>query len=303
MPEDTDLDQPSLGLAVRTLLLAGYEIEKAHRQPTHAEIHCTGPMLTVRVPLLIALTAEEQFSGQLKAQLQEVSSRAHRSLVMVSAFGADGQLGWAEFLDTMGGPVPAWRALDADFSRDLITAGSNAVPTGMRGEAWRIFEMLAADGFEFAFGRRVRRLGGGKRGTKVSDMLGQLPEGPILVIDAKATATAFDAAIFNLRPLAEYMKVQRLRQRGYNDIHAALVISNAFEQAAESLLAISREFLSDVGHPVCFMTAAALSEMIETLRIEAHLRRGIRWRKLFAGGLVSLKEFELEVKALKSERY
>src|ERR1035437_3312959 len=107
-----------------------------------------------------------------------------------------------------------------------------AFPSGKKGEAWRLFEQLVADGLEFGFARRVRRLGAEKRGSRLCDMTAQIPEGQILVVDAKATETSFDAAIHNLRPLIEYTNNQRLRQRGYNDVLAALVISKDFNQDA-----------------------------------------------------------------------
>ena len=51
----------------------------------------------------------------------------------------------------------------------------------------------------FCFGRRVRRLGAVKRGQKVSDMIALIPEGSVLVVDAKATSTSFNAAVSELR--------------------------------------------------------------------------------------------------------
>jgi hypothetical protein len=143
-------------------------------------------------------------------------------------------------LDAFGGAVPSWRALGPEYLQNLQTASCNRLPIGQKGEAWRLFEQLVADGLEFGFARRVRRLGAEKRGSRLCDMTAQIPEGQILVVDAKATETSFDAAIHNLRPLIEYTNNQRLRQRGYNDVLAALVISKDFNQDASELASISR---------------------------------------------------------------
>jgi hypothetical protein len=74
------------------------------------------------------------------------------------------------------------------------------------GEAWRFFEDLVADGFDLVFGRKERRMGARRRGQRVGDMITQIPDGAVLVVDPKATAGAFSAAISELRPLIEYTR-------------------------------------------------------------------------------------------------
>jgi hypothetical protein len=303
MGQVENLETPSLSVAIRTLLLSGYEIENNHRQPTHTEILCRAPLLSVSVPLLIAVTEEDELQEHVMQMLLRVSENSARSLIVVSAAGGRNQLTWRDFLDAFGGAVPSWRALTPEFLAQLGIAAGNALPEGYTGEAWRLFEILVADGLEFCFGRKVRRLGAVRRGSKVSDMLSSLPDGNILVVDAKATSTSFDAAVHNLRPLAEYTAAQRQRQRGYSEVFAALIVSNEFDQDASALLSISREFLSTVGVPACFMTARTLGEIVADLRERPHLRAGIKWKKLFSGGLVTLKEYESEVELLLAERY
>jgi hypothetical protein len=303
MPLAQQLDNPSVAATTRTLLLSGYEIETAHRQPTHAEILCTAPLLGVRVPLLIALTDEDEFSVTIREHLSRVAKQSGRTLVRVSRSGSECDLSWRDFLDSFGGGVPSWHALGPDYPEQLGIAASNSVPPGLSGEAWRLFEQLVADGLEFCFARLVRRLGAVKRGSKVSDLIAQLPDGPILVVDAKATAGSFDAAIYQLRPLIEYTKNQQFRQRGYNDVFAALIVSKSFSQDSTSLASISREFLSETTVPACFISSSVLGAIVSNLKDRPNLRGGIKWRKLFAGGMVSLAEYEADVKALLSERY
>jgi hypothetical protein len=118
--------------------------------------------------------------------------------------------------------VPSWRALDDTYLSQLETAAKNAKPEGFGGEAWRLFESLVADGLEFCFARKVRRLGAAKRGQKVSDMIALVPEGSVLVLDAKATSTSFNAAISELRALVEYTRNQRARQKGFAEVFGPL---------------------------------------------------------------------------------
>jgi hypothetical protein len=303
MDQALSFTRPNVAVAVRTLLLSGYTIENNRRQPTHTELECSAPVLGIQIPLLIALTEEDELPPNVRDQLAQVAVRAKRGLVIVSALPGDDRLGWQDFLEFFGGAVPSWRALNDDYLLKLETAAKNTKPEGFQGEAWRLFEQLVAEGLEFCLARRVRRLGAAKRGQRVSDMITQIPEGEILVVDAKATATSFDAAFHELRPLVEYTKNQRIRQKGSFEVFGALVISAAFAQDADALAAISREFVSETGIPVAFLLASDLAYFVSILQDQPQTRGAIRWRRIFAGGLVMRNAFDVELTMLNAERY
>jgi hypothetical protein len=295
--------RPNLQTAIRTLLLSGFKIENNERQPTHTEIYCSAPMLGASVPLMILLTDEDQLSPDIWPQVQLAAQRSNRTLVAIgNSSGAD-QLGWVDFLESFGGAVPSWRALDDSYLSKLEVAGRNAKPEGFEGEAWRLFESLVADGLEFCFGRSVRRLGAAKRGQKVSDMIALIPEGSVLVLDAKATSTSFNAAISELRALAEYTENQRTRQRGFAEVFGAVVVSKAFDQDESSLMQVSREFTSQAGVPAAFLEVDTLAHFVKCFKHQPSLRTGLKWRLLFAGGLLTRAMFDKEVEALRGERY
>lgn len=130
------------------------------------------------------------------------------------------------------------------------------------------------------------------RGHKVSDMIALIPEDSVLVLDAKATATSFNAAISELRALAEYTKNQRTRQRGFAEVFGAVVISKKFDQNAAALTQISREFTSQAGVPVAFLEVATLAHIVMCFRLQPNLRSGMNWRLLFAGGLLTKEMFD-----------
>jgi hypothetical protein len=303
MDQTQDSDRPSLQTTIRTLLLSGFRIENNERQPTHTEIYCSAPMLGANVPLLLVLTEEDELPANIRPHVQSAARRSNRTLVTVANAPGPDQLGWADFMDSFGGAVPSWRALDDSYLVQLETAGNNAKPDGFGGEAWRLFESLVADGLEFCFGRKVRRLGAVKRGQKVSDMIALTPEGSVLVLDAKATSTSFDAEISELRALAEYTHNQRIRQRGFAEVFAAVVVSKGFDQGASALAEVSREFTSQAGVPVAFLEVTTIVHLVKCLRGQPDLRTGLKWRLLFAGGLTTKAMFDAEVKALKGERY
>ena len=297
-------ENPNVALATRTLLLAGYAIENSRRQPTHIEILChKTSVLASDVRYLVAITESDSFTEDTIQELRRIAGREGRSLVLVGATATELQLGWADFLDALGGAVPSWRALAPEYENDLRTTGTNTLPAGVIGEAWRLFEDLVADGFELVFGRKVRRMGARKRGQRISDMITQIPDSAVLVVDTKATSGAFSASIPELRPLIEYTRMQRLRQRGHNEVFAAVLVAPEFEQDANALSAVSKQFLAETSVPVAFLRAALLGQMVTSLSRQPDLRIAVNWRSLFSGGLIDPRDFQLELKRADTERY
>lgn len=292
-----------VAVATRTLLAAGYAISGVHRQPGHIEFKCErASRLGPTVQFLIAITDQGEFSGDNAEDIAHAAANQNRLAVLVSTSGGPRQLSWTEFLEVMGGAVPSWKALTDEYRDHLEQASRNEVPTGLTGEAWWIFESLVADGLEFCFGRRVNRLGGQRRGKRVSDMVAPLPDFSVVVVDAKASGSGFDVNAGSLRALAEYVDKQKQRQQGGGDVVAALVVSSGFVQDERALAAAAKEFLGQSRTPLCFMTAGVLWLMVRALRDKSDIRNCIRWNMLLAGGLIQSQQIESEICAVTQER-
>jgi hypothetical protein len=82
-----------------------------------------------------------------------------------------------------------------------------------------------------------------------------------------------------------------------------VVVSKAFAQDESLLMQVSREFTSQAGVPVAFLEVGTLAHFIKCLKHQPNLRTGLKWRLLFAGGVLSKAMFDKEVQALKGERY
>ena len=201
-------------------------------------------------------------------------------------------ISWEDFVEVLGGAVPTWHALTQEYEPALLTAAQNDFPSGMTGEAWLIFEDLVAYGLEFMFGRRVRRLGGRKRGRPVSDMQAQTPQGDIVVVDTKASALGFDLGWPELRPLVEYVKRQRERQRGHLQLIGALVVSSAFQQTEDRMQELSRDFFGETRVPVSFIVADVLANSVRLFRTRPDVRNGIRWNRILTGGHIDFRSIE-----------
>jgi hypothetical protein len=225
-----------------------------------------------------------------------------RTFIIVSAEGGSSVVSWRDFIESLGGAVPSWHALAPEYSTVLATAASNRLTNGMSGEAWRIFERAVADGFEFIFGRRVRRLGGGKRGMRVSDMVTQTPDGSVIVIDAKASAAPYDVGFPELRPLVEYVNNQHVRQTGSPCVGAAVLVAAAFKQDAKRLSELSGEFNAEARVPATFLEAGGLALLVAVLSQAPVMRNKLRWRHILCrGGLVDNSAIETELRSAEDE--
>ncbi len=303
MASEDMLPSPNTGIAVRTLLVAGFTINGSHNQPWHVEIYCERQdVLGAIIPYLIAITGREKFEIEEIEDIRRTARRQNQSPVLIAADFGDDWISWEDFTEGLGGEVPTWKALGPTYENALLTASWNQLPEGEKGEAWLLFEDLVAVGLEFVFGRRVRRLGGRTRGRRVSDMQAQLPSQQVLVIDAKAAGKNFDAAPSQLRALQEYVELQKTRQRGQIPVVGALVVSSRFQQEEVNLLRTSAQFNAETGVPVTFMTAEQLAECIRMFRNAPLSRNGVKWNLLFQGGVFPVSDLKKELVAVHDER-
>lgn len=289
---------------MRTLLASGFTITGSQRRPRYIIIDCERiGALGVLCRYAVAVTDSEEFTQDEREDIVAHAAYEHRGVAYVAAESSLGQLAWDEFLDALGGAVPSWRALSAEYGESLLTLAKNELPLGASGEAWRLFEEAVADGLEFVLGRRVQRLGGRRRGMTVSDMIAQMPNLDLLVVDAKAARNGFDASWAGMRALGEYVLRQVIRQRGHNRVFGALMVSSTFDQDSDSLRDLSARFNAEFRTPVGFLRAEALSRMVEVFRVAPQLRNAIRWNQVFAGGSVDLAVIDREIGDAEHERY
>jgi len=296
---------PSTAVASRTLITAGFSITNSRRQPTHIEFDCQRPdMFGQAVRYLIVICERDNPPEGDLPNIERAAKQSGRSLVVVCRSGGLTWLSWQEFLQSLGGAVPSWRALGPDYVQVLMESAANKVPAGLSGEAWQIFEDAVADGFEFILGNRVNRLGGRKRGRRVSDMVTLTPDDRVLVLDAKASSAAYNVTWGEIRPLIEYTKGQIARQRGHSDVHGAVLVAKDFSQTQEALRKCSGDFLSDVTVPLAFLKAEALARLVSTFAQEPKLRTSVNWARICCrGGLILQQDVAAELKAAREERY
>jgi hypothetical protein len=300
-----DADIPSTAVASRTLITAGFAIAKSRRMRTHIEIYCSRIDLFGRPSkYFIALCDGSEPPATDVRNIRKEADNFGGTLVVVCKDGGQGWLSWREFLDSLGGPVPSWRALGAGYLDALERSSRNSLPIGQIGEAWRTFEEAVADGFEFALGNRVVRLGGRTRGKKVSDLLTQTPDNNVLVLDAKAAANGFDAVWGELRALVEYTTAQITRQKGHYEVRGAVIVSSDFNQSPDQLASQATEFLAVTRVPLTFMRARQLGDLVGHFSASPGLRTSVNWTRLLCrGGLLEDRQILEEIDAATDQTY
>lgn len=289
---------------VRTLITAGFTVTNARRQPMHLEIECERKdSFGMTVPYLITLTDADAPSDAHLASASEIARTDGKVFVPIARYRGDKWLSIDDAMETMGGAVPTWRALGSEYAQWLVTTGKNKLPTGESGEPWQLFELAVADGLEFLFGHRVRRMGGARRGQRVSDLIAQTSDETLLVVDAKASKNQFSVTMAELRPLVEYVKTQKARQQGQVGVTAAVLVAVAFEQTEEALVEVSSQFSAETGVTLSCLLVDTLTQMVEKISSRPVLRNAIIWRRIFSRpGIVKLNSFLSELNAAADQR-
>lgn len=295
-----------LRVANRTLRAAGYVITDSTRTDQYVAFTCERTsLLRAKLRFVIAISYSSDFSEGSEARLAGLARDSGGVLVRVAVGPPTDQetVPWSEFLDVLGGAIPSWRALSKDFRDALLASSKGNLPAGQSGEAWRVFEELVADGLEFVLGRRVRRLGARRRGEDVPDMLASTPDDLILVVDAKSTGSedGFDGR--DLRALREYCQRQKAAQRGADLVHGAIVVAPMFRQDRDGLFQANREFYGETQLAVSYVAATTLADTVDLVSGQVELRAAVPWKRVFAGGLVSIDVVRSEFDGVRGRRY
>ena len=302
--ETPETTEPNVAVATRTLQAAGFEISAVVRHAAHIEYECERQdAFGALVRYTVVIAAGDEPPGDVSFADREAAA-AGRTIVIVAGQGGPSWLSWNEFLSVLGGAVPSWRALADTYPDSLRTASRNELPAGSQGEAWRVFEEAVADGLEFAFGQRVKRMGGVQRFRALSDMLTLTPDGLLVLVDAKAAAGGvYEVERPKLRALAEYVHRQRTRQAGSVPLGAALIVAGSFEPTG-SLDTICNEFMAQSQAPLALLEVETLLNLIRTLRDAPTLRTKIRWRHIFVRtGLIASKAVDNELTSARDESW
>jgi hypothetical protein len=296
---DTNSRSPNLQVAVRTLTVGGFILQKASRYPGYAVIYMHRyDEFGVKQQYCFALFEGKPAPGQIQAA--EVAANHHQAeLVFISPTTIHEQpyIEWTRFLNLFGGPVYSYSPLEPEFGDYLKQLGLNKLPASLEGKPDDLFEIYVHRALEFIFGCKVHRYGQERRFEARPD--GIIVQGRTFsaLYDAKAYSKGYDVTLDSIRQFSSYVLEFRNRYNQYFDLHSFIVISGTFPHKKNTLESRSRQLLSEVNIPLVFLTAESIAHIINLLSDFPSARRSINWRKIFVNPVIDpgLIQAELQI--------
>jgi hypothetical protein len=301
---DANSHTPSLQVAVRTLTVGGFILEKASRYPGYAVIYMHRyDEFGVKQQYCFALFEKKPESGQIEGA--KIAANHHKAeLVVISptTIHEKPNIEWTRFLSLFGGPVYSYSPLEPEFGDYLKQLGLNKLPAGLEGKPDDLFELYVHRALEFIFGCKVHRYGQERR-------FEARPDGIILqdrtfsaLYDAKAYSKGYDVTLDSIRQFSSYVSEFRNRYNQYFELHSFIVISGTFSHTKKTLESRSRQFLSEANIPLVFLTAESTARIINLLLDFPAARRSINWRKIFVNSVIDPELVQAELQIIDQDK-
>jgi hypothetical protein len=290
---------PNLQIAVRTLTVGGFTLEKASRSPGFASIYMYrydefGGKQQYCFALFENLPEVEQIQA---AEIAANHNKAELVIIGPTQVHDKPSVVWNRFVNLFGGPVYSYSPLEPEFGDCLRQLSLNTLPAGLEGKPDDLFELYVHKALEFIFGCKVNRYGQER-------LFEARPDGIIIqdrtfsaLYDAKAYSNGYEVTLDSIRQFNSYVAEFRNRYSQYFDLNAFIVISGSFPHTDKTLEDRSRQFLSEASIPLVFLTAESVVQITDLLSNFPSARRSINWRKIFVNSIVdpSLVDAELQL--------
>jgi hypothetical protein len=295
---------PNLQVAVRTLTIGGFALEKASRFPGFALIYMYRyDEFGVKQQYCFSLFENEAEAEQIQsAEIAAKHNKAELVIIGPTQVHEKPNVVWNRFLNLFGGPVYSYSPLEPDFGDYLRQLGFNTLPAGLDGKPDDLFELYVHKALEFIFGCKVHRYGQERR-------FEARPDGIIIqdkmfsaLYDAKAYSNGYDVSLDSIRQFSSYVTEFRNRYSQYFDLNTFIVISGSFPHSKETLEGRSRQFLSEASIPLVFLTAESVVQIIDLLSNFPSARRSINWRKIFVNPVVDPALVKAELQLINKDK-
>jgi len=301
---NTDSNPPNIQVAVRTLIIGGFTLEKASRYPGYALIYMYRyDEFGVKQQYCFSLFEKDPEPEQIEAAA--IASKHNKTeLVIISPAKIHGMpnIEWNRFLNLFGGPVYSYSPLEPEFEDHLMRLSFNKLPTGLVGKPDDLFELYVHKALEFIFGCKVHRYGQERR-------FEARPDGVVLqdrmfsaLYDTKAYSNGYDVTLDSIRQFSSYITEFRSRYDQYYELHSFIVISGSFPHSKDTLESRSRQLLSEANIPLAFMTAESVLQIIGLLSNFPSARRSINWRKIFVNPVIDPELVQAELELIEKDK-
>lgn len=299
--DNSEMGEPNIAIAVRTLLTGGFDLENAHRNPGYMLFNAYtydefGALLRYSFVLAEEILTEAQINAAKTA-----ADFYNSNLVVIGHTNADvTQIEWNTFINLFGGPIFSTSPLEEDFAQQLVTLSYNQLPNGLHGQADDLFEKYVHVALEFILGGRVVRYGR-KRAFEARPDGIALPNPDFSALyDAKSYSNGYEMTLDSIRQFKSY--VEDFNRRYTNLIprlKTFLVISGDFPHTDNTLRSRSTQFLSQCGIPLSFIRSESLVQIIRIASEFPQARKSIDWARVFVEPIVNPSRVRIEFDAVR----
>jgi hypothetical protein len=300
----TDFNPPDLQVAVRTLTIGGFTLDRANRAPGYALIYMHRyDEFGVKLEYCFALFEKDPESEQIQsAKIAASHNKAELVVISTTIIPETPHVEWNRFLNLFGGPVYSYSPLEPEFGDYIRQLGSNKLPAGLEGKPDDLFELYTHKALEFIFGCKVHRYGQERR-------FEARPDGVILqdrmfsaLYDTKAYSNGYDVTLDSIRQFNSYIIEFRNRYSQFLELNTFIVISGSFPHSKGTLESRSRQLLSEVNVPMAFLTAESIVQIIDLLSNFPSARRSINWRKIFVNPVIEPDLVRVELQLIRKDK-
>jgi len=214
-PKSSEIANPDILIAVRTLVTGGFILEDTVRNPGYALLRAyRSDEFGAHHRYCFALAEDSLTSAQVRAA--DIYSKKHKGqLVLIGASNAEiPKVSWQRFINLFGGPILSRDPLDPIFIDELIKLGHNQLPDGLQGEPNDLFEIYVKTSLEFLLGGRVFRYGQNRRFEARADGIILPSLNFSALYDAKAYAEGYVISTDSIRQFHSYVKGGKRNKHG-----------------------------------------------------------------------------------------
>jgi hypothetical protein len=283
-----------VGILMRTLLGAGFVVNKVQRKPNCLAITAKRfDEFGIASTYLFGYAGDETISDADCAALSKVAETQSAALVLIGNVSKTPKnstvVSREALLNKFGGAIPSLLPLEPLYGTQLTMLARNFLPDGLAGKADDVFELYVHSGLQFLLRGRVIRYGQQRRFEVVPDGIVIANSSPPMLYDCKAAESGYDLSRNSIRQFADYVNSFRTRWGSFlsTPLHAFLVISSEF-QDVKVLQERSNELYGECAVPLVCMTAECLKDCVAEFVSKPHLRPAIDWRRVFVPPLVEM---------------
>jgi hypothetical protein len=294
-------------MIMNTLIGSGFQVQNVSSKPSHLLLRVyRRDEFGIAQRYVLAYSGDSVLKGAAIAGLRKVAVNDDAPLVIIGTAEGAGPnipvLTLEQFVGRMGGSIPSFLPLEAEYPVQLAQLGLNKKPQGLLGRTDDLFEAYVHAGLQFILQKKVIRYGQDRLFETVPDGLVLGRDSIQLLYDCKAYKNGYPISRDSIRQFGDYIRTFHQRYESYiGRLHSFLVVSGKFQTHA-ALEARSRELYAECQVPLAFMSAETLGEIVSLFVAAPRYRESIDWKVILSGAIIETKAVRTQLNARKKDK-